>query len=97
MTHLMRCVGIFLGEPMIYDNHDIQYRGKGKGGHKKRFGFALENLQVFRDVRRNLQGAQARRLSEYLIDILAEETDPVSWRRMLGEARRRVTLYFPED
>lgn len=88
------------------ENRDVQFRGRRKSDHqngdskrgtKQRFDHALQNLEAFRNLRRALSGAQSRRLGEYVIDVLAEECDSVAWRKMLGEARRRVVLYFPEE
>jgi hypothetical protein len=80
----------------VHSSHWDGEERRGKAFHKRKYDESLQNLNLLQDTRRALRGSQSRRLSEYMIDVLSEAVDPVTWRKLLVEARRRVTLYFPE-
>lgn len=90
------------------ENQDVQYKngrehpasqaGRGPSAYLKRIDNAgLENLGLYQELRRALPRRQSRWLDSYLLDVLAEAMNPISWRKMLGEAHRRVSIYYPDD
>lgn len=91
------------------ENRDIQVldrRGpmttsaeKPRGGRfvKKANHAALQNMELYRALRHALPRRHSHRVADYLIDVLAEAINPECWRRILGEAHHRISLYYPDD
>lgn len=94
---------------MKNENQDVQYQNEhsalaSRWGSKPSERFlrksnsaGLENLDLLRELRKALPRRHAARLEEYLVDVLAEAINSISWRKILGEAHRRVSLYYPPD
>jgi hypothetical protein len=88
------------------ENRDIQVVDRKeisadnpRGGKfvKKKNNAGLQNMELYRSLRHALPRRHDHRLSDYLIDVLAESINPECWRRILGEARHRISLYYPEE
>jgi hypothetical protein len=113
MKELKSSVGSYVGRAeMKGESRDIQpakQAGQGKAPLKPGQLFeaeefqrhptsdCLQNLDLFREVQRLVPRRHAHQMGQYLIEVLAEAVNSSCWRKIIGEAHRRVLLYYPEE
>lgn len=97
------------GESVKNENQDVQFQDRPERSVprlerranerflKKSNCAGLQNLDLLRELRRSLPRRHAAHLEAYLVDVLAEAINSISWRKILGEAHRRVSLYYLDE